>query len=822
MDPNDDQRKQVEEEQERILDEAMKNIKAQVFHIQNTIDRNQMRQCLRETSQMLVELKTQLLTPKSYYSLYSVVFDEMQYVFNFFKEEASRGRRMKDLYDTVQQSRAIIPRLYLMITTGACYIDTESSAAKEVIFDLLNMVKGVQNPTRGLFTRYYLLKMVKERLPDIGNEFETDKSKLEDTFNFILQNLEEMNRLWIRLSTGSIGIEKLAKEKERNELRVLVGENIVRLASLTGLTLEKYQNEILPKIINIIIESKDQLSQQYLIECIICAFPDEFNIQCMSIILDTTTKLNQNVDVISLLITLMDKIAKYVGNASKDQEHILSGAEKIFALLNETIDKHVTNGLNQPSIDSLKLVELQVAFMKFAIKCCPAKDKLTAINYILNTSNSILTRGVKKLSNEGVSLVRSLLSIPLDCELSLFDMNCYAELMIYLDYSSRTNLSIKIIESLSNKEKLDSTNKVTILLEFIRPLLEDSNDTVESSQSQFEYEQNIVSKILYVVSTNDPIQYIEILSAIVPFFTKGGPKRIKYTLPTVTNSFIHLGYQISSSYENKVNSYSNTDKNGIHMEYITKFDMKSFTGVEFFEKYMEKIHNIIGDMLKLFIQSYPGLGFQLYLNAASQLYSVNRHAKFEDTIFKYLNNCLVVLKEKQVEGKEQTNLLINLIGTLLLMKTLDKERIEQLISEIYQCCVTLVKRADQCQATLACTNLFYFLLEQKEKTSQCLSKGKRFADFSMTNPENLSLFVLLLNKYLYYIEIEKSDEEIVKREDLEDVIETIKNHLQTIKTENQSNQTFLPDIEAYFKASCKTIQKRRTSKKIFQNLDIEF
>jgi len=33
------------------------------------------------------------------------------------------------------------------------------------------MLKAVQNPLRGLFLRYYFLKMCKDRLPDTGSEF---------------------------------------------------------------------------------------------------------------------------------------------------------------------------------------------------------------------------------------------------------------------------------------------------------------------------------------------------------------------------------------------------------------------------------------------------------------------------------------------------------------------------------------------------------------------------------------------------------------------------------------------------------------------------
>jgi vacuolar protein sorting-associated protein 35 len=307
----------MEEDQEKFLDDALKIVKSQAFHMNKTIENNQLRQCLKEASIMLSELKTSLLTPRNYYHLYTIIFDEMQYLEGYFKEEYRRGRKIKDLYDAVQQASSIIPRLYLLISVGSVYIESQQVPASEIIFDLLQMVKGVQNPLRGLFTRYYLLKMIKDKLPDVGNEYEGEKSTLADTLKFILQNLEEMNRLWIRLSTGCTGNERLLREKERNELKVLVGENITRLASLQGLTLQIYQEEVLPKIINILLDSKDQLSQQYLMECIIHAFPDDYNIQCMSTILDTCTKLVPTVDIKSLFIALMEKLAKFVGDYRK-------------------------------------------------------------------------------------------------------------------------------------------------------------------------------------------------------------------------------------------------------------------------------------------------------------------------------------------------------------------------------------------------------------------------------------------------------------------------------------------------------------------------
>ena len=73
-----------EEDQERYLDRGLKKIKAQSFHIHTAIEKNNLRQCLKETYSMLSELRTSALTPKNYYHLFTTIFDEMQIVENFF------------------------------------------------------------------------------------------------------------------------------------------------------------------------------------------------------------------------------------------------------------------------------------------------------------------------------------------------------------------------------------------------------------------------------------------------------------------------------------------------------------------------------------------------------------------------------------------------------------------------------------------------------------------------------------------------------------------------------------------------------------------
>ncbi len=810
----------MEEDQEKYLDDALKIVKTQTFQMHKCIENNQLRFCLKESSIMLSELKTSLLTPRNYYQLYAIIFDEMQYLEQYFKEEYRRGRKIKDLYESVQQASSIIPRLYLLITVGSVYIESHEVSSMEIIFDLLQMVKGVQSPLRGLFCRYFLLKMIKDKLPDISNEYESENSKLEDTLKFIMQNLEEMNRLWIRLSTGCTGNEKLIREKERNELKVLVGENIIRLSSLNGLSLDIYKNEILNKMISILLDSKDQLSQQYLMECIIHAFPDEYNIHCMDTILSTCTKLVPTVDVKGLFIALMEKLAKFVGDSSKDQKEILESAEKIFDLLKTNIDKIIEDN-NNSSSESLKLVELLVAFMKFTLKCCP--DKLATVNHIMQSSLNVLSKFNTdiKISQEGIKLVGRLLSAPLESTLSIFDLPHFPTLMSYLDFSSRSTLSMRIIESLASansKEKLDSVEKINILLDFIKPLLIDSVDSNESDLYQFEYEQQSVAKLIFIIKSEEPLIQVQMLEMLKKVFLKGGFKRQKYTLPPLVNAYLIFITNVSQIFEFAKSPY-NVSNRPNHEAYLKNYSVNFSNSAEYIH-FCQTIFKSIEEVIDIIRQEFQENAFRLFLNTATNINSMkSEQESFSESCYDLLNNCLSILQDAKVDADKKLGLLNLFISSICNINCLSKDKLIQIVNSIVQFSQTLQKRSEQCLAILNCSHLYYTeICKDMNKVQDCLVKAKRFADFAMSNPQNLNLFVFILNKYLFYIE---KGCDTLKFDNINDIIEIIKNHILTIKTEN-ANPTFLSEIERYFETTISSIdyRKKNSQHKILEDIII--
>lgn len=57
-------------------------------------------------------------------------------------------------------------------------------------------------------------------------------------------NFAEMNKLWVRMQHQGHSREKERREKEREELKILVGTNLVRLSHLESITLDKYRKVI--------------------------------------------------------------------------------------------------------------------------------------------------------------------------------------------------------------------------------------------------------------------------------------------------------------------------------------------------------------------------------------------------------------------------------------------------------------------------------------------------------------------------------------------------------------------------------------------------
>lgn len=124
------------------------------------------------------------------------------------------------------------------------------------------MTRGVQHPIRGLFLRYYLMGQARDTLP--GGTEEGPQGSQQDSINFILTNFVEMNKLWVRWQHQGHSKEREQRTQERRELELLVGSNLVRLSGLVDL--EAYKSIIIGPLLEQVVQCRDVLAQEYLLE----------------------------------------------------------------------------------------------------------------------------------------------------------------------------------------------------------------------------------------------------------------------------------------------------------------------------------------------------------------------------------------------------------------------------------------------------------------------------------------------------------------------------------------------------------------------------
>ncbi|KAK9389043.1 vacuolar protein sorting-associated protein 35 [Lipomyces mesembrius] len=306
------------EEQARLLEDALSVVRQQSqLMLKNLESKGKLMDALKHASSMLSELRTSALGPKQYYELYMAVFDSMRNLSVYLKENHPNNH-LADLYELVQYAGNILPRLYLMVTVGTVYMSVPDAPVKEILKDMMEMCRGVQHPIRGLFLRYYLSGQSRDCLP-LGDS-DGPEGNLTDSIHFVITNFIEMNKLWVRLQHQGHSREREKRMKERQELQILIGSNLVRVSQLDGVDAETYKTTILPAILEQVVQCRDILAQEYLLEVITQVFPDDFHLQTLDLFLSVTGKLNPGVNVKNIVISMIDRLAAFANREAEGQE----------------------------------------------------------------------------------------------------------------------------------------------------------------------------------------------------------------------------------------------------------------------------------------------------------------------------------------------------------------------------------------------------------------------------------------------------------------------------------------------------------------------
>lgn len=669
--------------------------KRNAFFMKRALDDDNLRDALRFSAAMLGELRTSLLGPQRYYELYMQAFDELRHLEVFFGEEHKKGRSFADLYELVQHAGNVLPRLYLMCTVGACFIRSGEGYAKDVLRDLAEMCKGVQHPTRGLFLRSYLCQVCRTLLPDVGSPYEGKLGgTTTDALDFLLLNFTEMNKLWVRMQHQGSVRDRERRERERQQLADLVGKNLTYIGQLEGLDFKMYSESVLPRVVQQVVQCKDGIAQQYLMQCLIQGFPDDFHLGTLDKLLTTCSELQGDVKIFLIMSSLMDRLTRYAKEAG-DGAAGLFDRVVAFDKLRDACTVISSAHSQMPVAD---VVAMYVSLLGFTVNVY--RGKLDVVDSVLQACCQALSKRTPITDPAAEKKLVALLTIPVTSYdvITVLGLQHYPQAMALLQPATCKDMAVQLIDTvLKNGTLVTSPDKTSLLLGFVAPLIEDDDE--DADEEDIVEKQSQVARLLHQLRSDDPGEQDQMLRMASDRLLQGHPSRYQHTLPSLVVNAVQLVHRLASgrpqqgaTAEAGEDSQEGSGKQ--EAKPSPKDDVDANSVLLF-------VHATIGRLVDLTPAEQV---LQLYLMAGLAASEV---AHLEVMTYEFYEQAFVIYEESIPDSRAQVTALQSIIGSLVRCNVLGPDNRDALVHKAIGYCAKLLKKTDQCRAICLCSHLFW-------------------------------------------------------------------------------------------------------------------
>jgi len=726
-----------------------------------------LRDALKHASQMLGELRTSALGPKAYYGLYIDATDELRHMESYITAEHKRGRRMLELYELVQHAGNVLPRLYLLLTVGSVYIVSKEAAAKDILTDLVEMCRGVQHPMRGLFLRNYLAQASKSKLPDTGSEYEGAGGTVADAVSFLLSNFAEMNKLWVRMQHQGPVREREQREKERMDLRILVGTNLASLSKLEGVDLAMYQSSVLPQILEQVVNCKDAIAQQYLMECLTQVFPTEFHIPTLTLWLQHTKWLSPGCEVKQLLVGMLERLR----GAPAEDDDDSDGTDRADDETNPTpfsrVKAHLAAlhpgagaGETTPvpgvsTFEPVALLELYEALLSFTLAVYP--KRLGYIEQTLSACFALLEAAPKGLASTNAKAAKTLFSIvsrPLEhfsAVLAILQLSSWPPLLAHLSFTKQKEVAAVLVGAvIAQGVQITVSAEAAKLLAFVNPLMMDDPDLEvdqdaarpQAIDEDTAAELGPVSRLIHAFSSPSTDDQCRILNATYRQACNAAQRRSPFAMVPVVFACLPLARSIKV----RVDAGEEVEV-GVH-----------------------KLLTFVASIIAKLVPLAPALSLRLCLMCAHVADSVGE----ENDAYEFFTQAFTTYEEEVSDSRAQLAAVTLASATLHHTSNFDVEMYDTLATKTTQYSARLLKKPDQCRAVTKAALLFAAGPATGTKTTagddgeggegsegatkgreprrvlECLQRALKIADSCKVSSTHTPLFVEILDAYLYH------------------------------------------------------------------------
>lgn len=872
----------VASEQQALLQGCLNNIRHQSQLMKQCLNEGNLLQALKHCSNFLNELRINQLSPKQYYELYVAVFDLLETLSSHLlashkskqKKRASGDAPpfLADLYELVQYSGNIIPRLYMMIVVGTTYMATDEAPKKELMKEMMEMCRGVQHPIRGLFLRYYLSQRIKDLLPlSNANDF-------KETVDFLMANFIEMNKLWVRLQHQGHSSEREMRFRERKELKILVGSNLVRLSQIMDdyagdkdySSINYYKEKIFPVITEHIIQCRDPLAQSYLIDVLIQIFPDNFHFTTLDKLLNEVfINLHPMLKKSELVSSLIERFITYRTyetdlNSKVESLDLEDTPQQTMLLLSETFTTFWKFYLKLFEADPELSSEEHSSILQSFIELSLAYDleNLENLNQIYKFASENLAKGSEEQDDQVLWL--KLLISPLEhfsCVKNLLSLSYFYEFYSKLSNDNyKRLLSLEVLNKVLRAEDKENNQvdtystveEIDMIFKYLVILIKDNDNQSNTSKDlgvtkaikidggkrvishEFLSTQEKLGKVIHLIQNQDYLKNISNLMYVRKKYLSKSPDNIVYTYPVLVSKILHQLRIIGQVYLMKKKVDSNR-------ELLITNNFKNLSV-------------IINELYQHHQQYKLELVLKLYLNAAA----IADQLQQESIAYELFTQCFIVYEENVIFNSSISHSqdahdslggtlpyeLIKLIANKLAnLRYFSKENYENLITKLTLYGSKLLKKHVQCRAVYYCAHLWWWcdlyiegssptvtdesnidentLYRDPKRVLECSQKALRVADSCMDPYLSLKLFVEILNRCLIF---NIYGNYLIDSRYINGLIDLIKTNLENFRDNNISkddddSETHLfNQIQGYFARTLQYIEEQKYSEERFQDI----
>lgn len=443
------------------------------------------------------------------------------------------GRPVVDIYQRVQCCSGLLPRLYLLVTLGSVCIKMRAVKPKLILQDVAEMCHAVHHPVRGLFLRAFMTQMFRDKMP-----------AATDAIPILLINFQETNKLWLRLHAETPEADKEEQAAELHQMLEVVTVNLRTLRALRGMDVETYRKAVLPFVQEQVVNARDPVLQETLYSAFVRVFADR-HLATLPEAIQALDWLHPDTKAEVILRVLMDVISESVTRSAQ----VVPASNDWFLMFTEQVEAVATRrslGSDEKLLNSASLIRMSVA-------CFPTEQK-----YV----EQAIADGIRGLEQDGDSTLKhseqvvALISAAVSGRgaVEILGLESVTTLNDQLLPAAQAEVAAALCRGLiSSDTPLDSPQVVEQVFRYLQPLIasETDDDSAEGGAEKLLSEseirgQQLLAALITQLRSDDPDVLFKLYVGTRKMFMRGGPARIKYTMPALVTGGVQLAATLTA------------------------------------------------------------------------------------------------------------------------------------------------------------------------------------------------------------------------------------------------------------------------------------